>query len=133
MQLFENRYEKTLLLQLSPKARDVAEALLNTKSLAELLSIWQQNTIDEALLEEYQATNEHCYPILNATVLAKTTYFLANPNFTQEEVLYLIKAASASAGISLTKHSLKEVIQLRQSDFPVLHEWLLEFSRLLRT
>lgn len=132
MQLLENRYEKTLLLQLPPKSRDVAETLLNHYSLAELLSMWQKNIPDEALLNEHQAPHEEWYAILNATILAKTTYFLANSHFTKAEILYLIKAACGSAGLSLTKHSLKEAIQLSQSNFPVLHEWLLEFSLLLK-
>lgn len=132
MQLLENKYEKTLLLQLSPKARDVAEGLLNSLSLAELLSMWQKNIPDETLLNEHQVPNKEWYAILNATILAKTTYFLANPRFTKAEILYLIKAACGSAGLSLTKHSLKEAIQLSQSNFPVLHEWLLEFSLLLK-
>jgi len=133
MQLLENRYEKALLLQLPPKARDVAEVLLNTLSLAELLSMWQQNTPDKMLLNEHQVPHKEWYAILNATVLAKSTYFLANAQFTKEEALYLIKAACGSAGLSLTKHSLKEAVQLSLSDFPVLHEWLLEFSLLLNT
>ena len=132
MQSLEDRYEKTLLLKLPPKARDVAEVLLKTKSLADLLSMWQENRIDACLLDEFQVTSEHCYAILNATILAKTTCFLANPNFTQKELLYLIKAASASAGLSLKKHDLKEVIQLSRTEFPVLHEWLLDFSQRLK-
>ena len=133
MQLLENKYEKTLLLQLSPKARDVAEGLLNSLSLAELLSMWQKNTPDEALLNKHQVPHKEWYAILNATILAKTTYFLANPRFTKAEIFYLIKAACGSAGHSLTKHSLKEAIQLSQPNFPVLHEWLLEYSILLKT
>ena len=132
MQLLENTYEKTLLLQLSPRARDLAEELLNALSLAELLSMWQKNIPDEALLNEHQVPNTEWYAILNATILAKTTYFLANPRFTKAETLYLIKAACASAGFPLTKHALKEVTQLSQPNFPVLHEWLLEFSLLLK-
>ncbi len=133
MQSLEDRYEKTLLLKLSPKARDVAVTLLKTKSLAELLTMWQENTIDALLLGEFQVSEEHSYAILNAAILAKTTCFLANPNFTQEETLYLIKAASASAGLSLKKHALKDVIQLSRVDFPVLHEWLLDFSVLIKS
>lgn len=133
MQSLDDQYEKTLLLKLPLKARDIAEELLKTKSLAELLTMWQQNTINIDLLDEFQVTHENTYPILNAAILAKTTYFLANPNLTQQEILYLIKAASASAGISLKKYDLKEIIQLSRIDFPVLHEWLLDFSRLLKT
>ena len=94
--------------------------------------MWQKNTIDLNLLDAFQVSNDHCYLILNATILAKTTYFLANPNFTQKEALYLIKAASASAGMSLKKHTLKEIIQLSRIDFPDFHEWLLHFSPLLK-
>lgn len=132
MQPLDDRYEKALLLKLPLKARDVAEELLKTKSLAELLSMWQQNTIDLNLLNTFQTSSEHNYSILNAAILAKTTYFLANPSFTQKEVLYLIKAASASAGMSLKKNSLKEIIQLSRIDFPDFHQWLLNFSRLLK-
>lgn len=132
MQSLEYRYEKTLLLKLPPKARDIAEELLKTQSLAELLVMWQTNTVDSKLLVEFQVTSEHSYAILNAAILAKTTYFLANPNFSQKEALYLIKAASASAGLSLKKHDLKEVIQLSRIEFPVLHEWLLDFYPLLK-
>lgn len=132
MPSLEDRYEKTLLLKLPPKARDIAEILLKTKSLAELLSMWHERCIDADLLDEFQVASEHSYVILNATILAKTTCFLANPNFTQKELLYLIKAASASAGLSLKKYDLKEVIQLSRTEFPVLHEWLLDLSRLLK-
>jgi len=132
MQSLEDRYEKTLLLKLPPKARDVAEVLLKTKSLADLLAMWQENAISEHLLSEFQVSSEYSYAILNAAILAKTTYFLANPNFSQEEALYLIKAACASAGLSLKKHDLNDVIQLSRTEFPVLHEWLLDFSRLLK-
>ena len=129
MQSLENKYEKTLLLQLSPKARDAAENLLNTLPLAELLVLWQQHSPDEQILQKYNASNEEWYAILNATILAKVTYFLINPNFTKAEVLYLVTIATASAGYPLTKHSLSEIIQLSQSELPVLHEWLLTFSQ----
>lgn len=130
MQSLEDKYEKALLLQLPPKARDVANNLLNVKTLAELLELWQITSPDNALLGQYKIASQDWYPVINATILAKTTYFSPNPDFTQEERLYLIKAACASAGFPLTKHSLKDVITLSQTDFPVLKEWLLNFSKL---
>ncbi len=134
MQLLENNYEKKLLLQLPPKARDVAETLLSSYSLAELLALWQQDQPDEKSLQRKQEIEvKDWYPILNAVILAKTTYFFINPDFTQDEVLYLIKAACASAGFPLTQYSLSEAIRLSEADFPVLNEWLVSMAKTLKS
>jgi len=132
MQLLENRYEKALLLQLPPKARDIAENWLAQKPLNELLELSQKNKPNTELLEAYDVPDEYWQPIINATVLAKTTYFLANSNFSQEEILYLIKSATASAGMPLGEYTLGEVIKLSKADLPILNLWLMEFAQLLK-
>lgn len=132
MQLFENRYENALLLKLPPKARDLAENLLALKPLNELLELSQKNKPDTELLATHGVPHEYWQPILNATILAKTTSFLANSNFNQEEVLYLIKAATASAGMPLNKYTLRDVIELSKADLPILNLWLKEFAKLLK-
>ncbi len=133
MHPLEQKYEQTLLLQLPPQNRDIANRLLEQYSLAELLSMWQQYPPEQALLDTHNTSENDWYPILTAAILAKTTCFIENPHFTQPERLYLIKAACGSAGLPLTKYSLKEVIHLSQNRFPVLHEWLLRLSNQLKS
>ena len=132
MQLIENKYETALLRQLPPHARDIAEHLLTIKPLHVLLTLWQENTPDIELLNKHHVPIEYWSDILNATILAKTTYFFENSNFSEKEILYLLKVACASAGMPLKAYSLKEIIEMSKHEMPVFHEWLIGFAQLLK-
>lgn len=132
MQLIENDYENALLLKLPPNARDIAEHFLTFKPLHELLTMWQENTPDLELLTEHRVTNQYWEAILKATLLAKTTYFFENPNFSEDEILYLLKIACASADLPLKAYSLAEVMDLSKDEMPIFHNWLKHFTQLLK-
>jgi hypothetical protein len=132
MQLIENKYETALLMKLPPNARDIAEHLLTVKPLDVLLTMWLQNEPDLNLLSQHHVTSLLWEDILKATILAKITYFFENPNFSEEEILYLLKAACASAGYPLKAYSLAEVIEMSENEMPIFHQWLLQFSHLLK-
>ena len=132
MQLIENKYETALLLQLAPNARDIAEYLLTVKPLDVLLTMWQENVPDVDLLTQHHVASKHWEGILKAAILAKITYFFENPNFSEEEILYLLKAACACAALPLKAYSLGEVIEMSKNEMPIFHQWLVGFARLLK-
>ncbi len=133
MQLIENNYENASLLKLPPNARDIAEHLLTFKPLHELLMMWQENRPDLDLLSEHRVANQHWEGILKAALLAKTTYFFENANFSEDEVLYLLKIACASADLPLKAYTLAEVMDLSKDEMPIFHNWLKRFAQLLKT
>lgn len=133
MQLMENNYEDALLLKLPPNARDVAEHLFTFRPLHELLILWLDNEPDFELLTERHVASQHWEAILNATLLAKMTYICDNPKFNQEEVLFLLKIACASAGLPLKAYTLAEVVELSKEDLPIFHDWLKRFAHRLKT
>ena len=132
MQLIENNYENALLLKLPPNARDIAEHLLTLKPLHELLIMWQESTPDIELLSEHRVASHHWEAIIKATLLAKTTYFFENPNFSKDEILYLLKIACASADLPLKAYNLAEVMDLSKDEMPIFHQWLKRFAELLK-
>lgn len=132
MELLESDYEQKLLLELPPHARDLASELLSTRSLGELLSLREQQEPDKALLATKRVPERNWYELMNAAVLAKTTYFLPNPKFSQEEIYYLIKVASTCIHYPLKQGNLKDLIEFSETqDMPVLTNWLRNFSKLL--
>jgi len=132
MHLIENKYETAGLLKLPPHARDIAEHLLTITPLHELLLIWQDGTPNKDLLHRHHVPESLWEEIINATLLAKTTYFLPNPNFTKEELLYLMKAACSSIKLPLNAYSVKEVIEMSQEGYPVFNSWLTSFAKQLK-
>ncbi|NPA72665.1 MAG: hypothetical protein GXO35_07535 [Gammaproteobacteria bacterium] len=130
--LIEPLPEQGLLQQLPPHARDVAEHLLTVMPLSELLISWQGAVPDHPLLEAHNVPIALWMPILEAALLAKITSFTINEQFSQEEMLYLIKIACASARMPLDAYSLKEVLAVSQAGLPVLYEWLVRFTSLLK-
>ncbi len=124
MPLIENQFEQTLLQELPPHARDIALDFMGTYSLGELLMALQTNEPDKELLQRKKVPSSYWEPILKATLLAKCTYFIPNPEFRQEERLFLIKAACMSADYPLSSFSLAEVIEISHQKMPVLHQWL---------
>ena len=132
MHLIENKYETAGLLKLPPHARDVGEHLLTITPFNELLSLWQAKQPDKELLHLYKVPEAYWNEILDATLLAKTTYFLPNDHFTKEELLYLMKAACESIHLPLSLYSVKEVIKMCEDEYPVLSEWLTLFAERLR-
>lgn len=132
MHLIENEFEQKLLHELPPHARDIGLDLLSTKSLGELLLMLGENSADKELLSVKKVPANLWEPILRATLLAKATYFLPNPKLSQEEVLFLIKAACMSAGYPLTGYSLADIIELSEEQMPVFHRWLLQLTKNLK-
>lgn len=132
MHLIENEFEQKLLHELPPHARDIALDLLSTKSLGELLLMLDEGNTDKELLSIKKVPLSLWEPILRATLLAKATYFLPNPELSKEEVLFLIKTACMSAGYPLTDYSLAEIIELSEEGMPVFHRWLLQLTKNLK-
>jgi hypothetical protein len=106
--------------------------LLTVKPLDVLLTMWLQNEPDLNWLSQHHVANILWEDILKGTILAKITYFFENPNFNEAEVLYLLKAACASAEYPLKVYSLAEVIEMSELEMPVFHQWLLHFAHLLK-
>lgn len=132
MNLLENNFEQKLLLELPPHARDVAHDLLTTESLGGLLSLREKNEPDKARLKSKNVPENLWLSILNAAILAKSTYFLPNPKFSQEEILFLIKAACSSINYPIKQATLMDLIEYtRQQDMETLYQWLKDFSKLL--
>lgn len=132
MQLMENDYEQKLLQALPPHARDVADDLLNATSLRSLLSMLEANTPDKNLLSPKNVPSGLWLPILNATLLAKCTYFLPNDRFSSEELLFLMRTACMSAGYPLGEYQLREILSLTKNDMPIFHHWLIQFTQKLQ-
>ncbi|WP_040727017.1 hypothetical protein [Thiomicrorhabdus sp. Kp2] len=132
MHLIENKYETAGLLKLPPHARDIGEYLLTIIPLNELLILWQAKQPNRELLHFYKVPEVYWDEIIDATLLAKTTYFLPNDNFTKEELLYLMKAACESIHLPLNAYSVKEVIKMSQDEYPIFSEWLTLFARQLK-
>ncbi|MDG4813593.1 hypothetical protein P8629_11290 [Hydrogenovibrio sp. 3SP14C1] len=132
MHLIENEFEQKLLHELPPHARDIGVDLLSTRSLGDLLLMLDENQVDKELLSVKKVPSNLWEPILRAALLAKTTYFLPDSELSQEEVLFLIKAACMSAGYPLTDYSLANIIELTEEDMPVFHRWLLQLTKNLK-
>lgn len=130
MNLIENDYEKALMFQLSPNARDLAEYLFSTYSLKRLLEMLYKKGISEQDLKHHHLSESMTPQILYATLLAKTTYFLPNPKMKKEECGYLITLACAVAGYSLKEYTLTEIIIASQKEMPIFSQWLVDFEKL---
>ncbi len=132
MELIENKYEMAGLMMLPPHARDVADHLLTVTPLNKLMEMREQNQPDTNLLKQFNAPAKLWLEILNAALLAKTTYFLDNPYFTEEELLFLIKTACSSINMPLEVYSIKDVLEMSAEDYPVFCDWLKELTKHLK-
>lgn len=132
MPLIENIYENAALLKLPPNARDMAEHLLSVTPLSHLLLMLEQNTPDQALLYEHKVPESAWQDSVKAALLAKTTYFLLNEKFNKEELLYLIKTACLSVNRPLNVYSIKEVMDMSRTDYPILVQWLKTYIKALK-
>lgn len=126
--MIENDYEDKKLLDLPPNARDIALDFLGTRSLGQLLRMLHQNDPNMKILSEKHVAKNLWKPILEATILAKTTYFIPNPSFDQEQMSFLLKSACLAAGYPLSVYSLAEVLQITRKEMPIFHEWLSDFA-----
>ncbi len=129
MNLIENDYEKALMLQLTPNARDLSEHLFSTCSLQQLLEMLYEKNLSDQYMKPH-LSEELAQQILYATLLAKTTYFLPNPKMSKEECGYLITLACEVAGYTLKEYSLSEVITASKIEMPIFSDWLLAFEKL---
>lgn len=132
MHLIENKYETAGLLLLPPHARDIAQHLLTVTPLSELLLMWQNQKPNHELLIRHKVPVEFWEKIIDATLLAKVTYFLPNSTFNRDEVLYLIKAGCLAIKMPLDTYSVKEVIDAKSEDYPVFINWLKQLAKLLQ-
>jgi len=132
MHLIENKYETAALLKLPPNARDIAEELLTKTALNELLIMWQSKEPNINLLTHHKVPASLWSEVIDATLLAKTTYFLPNEKLSKEEILYLIKVACHSINKPLNAYTIKDVIELSREEYPVLSQWLTDFAKLLK-
>lgn len=132
MHLIENNFEKKLLLDLPPHARDIAEEFLSEKSLGDLMRLIEVNTPDSYILNAKKVPELYWQDILKAALLAKTTYFFPNEKLSREEMLFLIKVICLSLDIPRQDIALKDIIELaKREEMYVLSGWLNELSDLL--
>lgn len=130
MQLAEE-FEKNKLFELPPNARDIAIDLLNTQSLAQLLNLRDQPDL-KALATEHLP--QEIWPdIIKATLLAKATMLLPNPQFNSAEILYLIKIACQAADWPLENYTLANIMSLASQDLPHFKHWLSKMITLLQS
>lgn len=132
MELLENDYEQKLLMDLPPNARDLAQELLSTRSLGELLSLRESAEIDKDLLASKRVSERYWSDLINAAILAKSTYFLPNPKFSQDEIYFLIRTASSTINYPIKQSALKDLIEFTKTkEMLVFANWLEQFSELL--
>ncbi|QCU89210.1 hypothetical protein [Thiomicrorhabdus sediminis] len=132
MHLVENKYETAGLQALAPNARDIAEHLLTVTPLSELVLMVQQPSPRFELLIEHKVNADLWPAIVKAALLAKATYFLPNRNFNKDEISYLMKAAALAVDMPLDIYSVKDIVQLHHSHYPVLVDWLKQMLELMR-
>ncbi len=131
MKPIENTFEEALILALPPVAQRVAYELFSTWSLPKLMAAWLNDEPDEALLKSEGCPARFWPDILRATFVARTTYFQPDPALTPEEANYLVRLACAHLGYPLNQYPLMEVLGASRQDYPVFHDWLSGFVKLL--
>lgn len=119
-------------MALPPHAHDIAEHLLALTPLNELLFLQQTNQPNRDLLAQHKVPTALWPDIVKAAVLAKVTGFMDNPQWTKEEILYLIKAACTAADLPLKAYTLAEVMERSIDKMPVLHQWLTRLTQQLQ-
>ncbi len=127
----ENTYEQKLLLDLPPKARDLAVQLFSNTDLGDLLLMMHDPKLDLTRLKESSIPESEWVPILKAATLAKTTYFLPRNQFKQDEVLYLLKIVCLCIDYTITPINFMGVMAYSKDEMPILHDWLEELSTVL--
>lgn len=132
MHLIENKYETAGLLLLPPHARDIAEHLLTITPLSELLLMQHNQKPNHELLLRHKVPVEFWEEIIDATLLAKATYFLPNEKFSRDEILYLIKVGCLAVKMPLDTYSIKDVIDEKGEDYPIFIDWLKTLTKLLQ-
>ncbi len=132
MELLDHNFEKAALLSLPPHARDVAEHLLEVSALDQLITMQQNNKPDYKLLQSFNAPYKIWLDIVNAALLAKSTNFILNPDFSKEELLYLMKVGCSSINRPLNVYSIKEVVEMSHEDYPIFCNWLTQMVKQLK-
>ncbi len=128
--LTENKYEDKLLSDLPLNARDIAVNFFTHSSLKEMLVKLQEKEPDLDVLKEYKVSPEHWIAILQAAILAKTTCFLPQKSFSQQEILYMVKIVCICIDYPTDDFSIVAVADYTKEDMPILHDWLLNLSRI---
>ena len=132
MKPIENTFEEEPILALPPLAQRVAYDLFSTWSLPQLMEAWVEDKRPDDLLKMHNCPPRFWSDILSATFVAKTTYFLPNPDFQPKQISYLISLACAHLGYPLNEYSLAEVLGVSRVKYPVFHEWLRKFILLVK-
>ena len=131
MKPIENTFEEEPILALPPLAQRVAYDLFSTWSLPQLMEAWVEDKRPDDVLKMHNCPPRFWPDILSATFVAKTTYFLPNPNFNAHQVNYLIRLTCTHIGFPLNEYSLAEVVGIARHKYPVLYEWLKSFINLI--
>lgn len=131
MSITPQNYERFLLQELPPHARDIAEFLFNGQPLVFFLKQQATPNPDDFLLDKYKVPHKFWPDIIDAALLAKLSSFEPNPNFERSQVTFLIKTATNLVGTPLNKFSLEEVIRHHHERMPRLCKWLMSMAKLL--
>jgi len=128
MALSEKKYERHLLQELPPNARDVAEFLFSNKPLLFFLKQQATAKVDHALLEQSKVSPKLWPEIIQAALLAKITYFEPNPNLTAEQLEFLMEKACDLVNMPMQQLSVEQIIELTHNNMTWFAKWLHQMS-----
>lgn len=131
MKPIENTFEEEPILALPPLAQRVAYDLFSTWSLPQLMEAWVEDKKPDRLLKMHNCPARFWPDILSATFVAKTTYFLPNPNFNTQQISYLISLSCTHLGYPLNQYSLADVLGVARAKYPVFYEWLRNLIKII--
>lgn len=132
MSITTQNYERFLLQELPPHARDIAEFLFNGQPLVFFLKQQAAPDPDNFLLNKHKVPHKFWPEIISAALLAKLSSFEPNSDFSRKQVTFLIKTATNLIGTPLNEFSLEEVIRHNQERMPKLCKWLMSMAKLLQ-
>ena len=131
MKPIENTFEEGPIQDLAPVAQKVAYDLFSSWSLPQLMEAWIEDKQPNNLLKMHNCPPRFWPDILSATFVAKTTYFLPNPNFNAQQLSYLISLGCTHLGYPLNQYSIGDVLGVARSKYPVFYTWLKNLIKII--
>lgn len=132
MPLFEKTYEKHLLQELPPHARDIADFLFNGKPLVFFIQQQQSPKPDIELLNNKKVPHKFWNEIIEAALLAKLTNMDPSPLLRSDQILFLIHSSCVLIKMPLSQYSLEEVVSENEFKMPKFSHWIKSMAAALR-
>lgn len=129
--MIQHRFERSLLNLLPPNARKVADNLLTEYCLMGLLRLYEDGFIEKNLLQQHQVDERLWADILQASLLAKLTYFEASDLLTREQVYFLIETALKVLFYEVN-YPLAQVFVETKRQHPFFARWLVAMAKRVR-